>query len=82
MNAAAEFGRNPVSKHQIQPEYGDVMIITHTYIHTYMTAHSGPVCLVFNSLYTSTVSIVETKIRAHLDFLSIPRLWGKKCQNV
>ena len=23
MGAAAEFGRNPVSKHQIQPEYGD-----------------------------------------------------------
>ena len=24
MDAAAELGRNPVSKHQIQPEYGDV----------------------------------------------------------
>ena len=23
MEAAAELGRNPVSKHQIQPEYGD-----------------------------------------------------------
>ena len=23
MNIAAEIGRNPVSKHQIQPEYGD-----------------------------------------------------------
>ena len=23
MDAAAEFGRNSVSKHQIQPEYGD-----------------------------------------------------------
>ena len=23
MNAAAELGRNPVSKHQIQPEHGD-----------------------------------------------------------
>ena len=23
LDAAAEFGRNPVSKHQIQPEYGD-----------------------------------------------------------
>ena len=23
MDAAAEVGRNPVSKHQIQPEYGD-----------------------------------------------------------
>ena len=23
MDAAAELGRNPVSKHQIQPEYGD-----------------------------------------------------------
>ena len=23
MNAATELGRNPVSKHQIQPEYGD-----------------------------------------------------------
>ena len=23
MDAAAEFGRNPVSKHQIQPECGD-----------------------------------------------------------
>ena len=23
MDAAAEHGRNPVSKHQIQPEYGD-----------------------------------------------------------
>ena len=23
INAAAELGRNPVSKHQIQPEYGD-----------------------------------------------------------
>ena len=23
MGAAAELGRNPVSKHQIQPEYGD-----------------------------------------------------------
>ena len=23
MDAAAEFGRNPVTKHQIQPEYGD-----------------------------------------------------------
>ena len=23
MDAAAEFGRNPVSKHHIQPEYGD-----------------------------------------------------------
>ena len=23
MNAAAELGRNPASKHQIQPEYGD-----------------------------------------------------------
>ena len=23
MDAAAEFGRNPASKHQIQPEYGD-----------------------------------------------------------
>ena len=26
MDAAAELGRNPVSKHQIQPEYGDVML--------------------------------------------------------
>ena len=25
MDAAAEFGRNPVSKHQIQSEYGDEM---------------------------------------------------------
>ena len=25
MDAAAELGRNPVSKHQIQPEYGDDM---------------------------------------------------------
>ena len=23
MDAAAELGRNPVSKHQIRPEYGD-----------------------------------------------------------
>ena len=23
MDAAAELGKNPVSKHQIQPEYGD-----------------------------------------------------------
>ena len=23
MGAAAEYGRNPLSKHQIQPEYGD-----------------------------------------------------------
>ena len=23
LDAAAELGRNPVSKHQIQPEYGD-----------------------------------------------------------
>ena len=23
MDAAAELGRNPVSKHQIQPQYGD-----------------------------------------------------------
>ena len=23
MNAAAELGRNPVSRHYIQPEYGD-----------------------------------------------------------
>ena len=23
MDAGAEFGRNPVSKHHIQPEYGD-----------------------------------------------------------
>ena len=23
LDAAAEFGRNPASKHQIQPEYGD-----------------------------------------------------------
>ena len=23
MDAAAELGRNPVSKHQVQPEYGD-----------------------------------------------------------
>ena len=23
MDAATELGRNPVSKHQIQPEYGD-----------------------------------------------------------
>ena len=23
MDAAAEIGRNPVSKHQVQPEYGD-----------------------------------------------------------
>ena len=23
MDAATEFGRNPMSKHQIQPEYGD-----------------------------------------------------------
>ena len=23
MDAAAELGRNPISKHQIQPEYGD-----------------------------------------------------------
>ena len=23
MDAAAELGRNPASKHQIQPEYGD-----------------------------------------------------------
>ena len=23
MDAAAEIGRNPISKHQIQPEYGD-----------------------------------------------------------
>ena len=26
MDAAAELGRNPVSKHQIQPEYGDVQV--------------------------------------------------------
>ena len=26
MDAAAELGRNPVSKHQIQPEYGDEQI--------------------------------------------------------
>ena len=26
MDAAAELGRNPISKHQIQPEYGDLMI--------------------------------------------------------
>ena len=26
MDAAAELGRNPVSKHQIQPEYGDDQI--------------------------------------------------------
>ena len=26
MNAAAELGRNPVSKHQIQPEYGDEQV--------------------------------------------------------
>ena len=25
MDVAAEFGKNPVSKHQIQPEYGDKM---------------------------------------------------------
>ena len=25
MDVAAEVGRNPVSKHQIQPEYGDEM---------------------------------------------------------
>ena len=25
---------------------------------------------------------VQRKIRTHLDLLSIPRLWGKKCQNV
>ena len=25
MDAAAELGRNPGSKHQIQPEYGDVL---------------------------------------------------------
>ena len=24
----------------------------------------------------------KEKIRTHLDLLSIPRLWGKKCQNV
>ena len=24
----------------------------------------------------------KRKIRPHLDLLSIPRLWGKKCQNV
>ena len=26
MDAAAEIGRNPVSKHQIQPEYGDEQV--------------------------------------------------------
>ena len=26
MDAAAELGRNPVSKHQIQPEYGDEQV--------------------------------------------------------
>ena len=26
-------------------------------------------------------SIFREKIRAHLDLLSIPRLWGKKCVN-
>ena len=31
-------------------------------------------------LATSTPSL--KKHRAHLDLLSIPRLWGKKCQNV
>ena len=31
MDAAAELGRNPVSKHQIQPEYGDY--ITNNYMH-------------------------------------------------
>ena len=28
MDAAAEFGRNPVSKHQIQPGYGDEQGLT------------------------------------------------------
>ena len=31
MDAAAELRRNPVSKHQIQPEYGDY--ITNYYMH-------------------------------------------------
>ena len=26
MDAAAELGRNPVSKHQIQPEYGNEQV--------------------------------------------------------
>ena len=26
MDAGAELGRNPVSKHQIQPEYGDEQV--------------------------------------------------------
>ena len=29
MDAAAELGRNPVSKHQIQPEYGELIFPTH-----------------------------------------------------
>ena len=28
MDAAAEIGRNPVCKHQIQPEYGDEQALT------------------------------------------------------
>ena len=41
MKAAAELERNPVSKHQIQSEYGDEQVDAgrdgiHTYIHTYM----------------------------------------------
>ena len=28
MDAAAELGRNPVSKHQIQPEYGEMSRLT------------------------------------------------------
>ena len=31
---------------------------------------------------TTIVDIFDCQIRAHLDLLSIPRLWGKKCQNV
>ena len=31
---------------------------------------------------TTKYIVVLRKIRAHLDLLSIPRLWGGKCQNV
>ena len=38
--------------------------------------------MILDTCSTIEIMICLKKIRVHLDLLSIPRLWGKKCQNV
>ena len=53
--------------------------------HLHTQAESGPYYLRDSSRVPRRrpyIYLFKEKIRTHLDLLSIPRLWGKKCQNV